>query len=62
MKGNREVINQLNVEQQISLLGANVLTPNHKYHLLLDYAAPYGFAPTTEHHGELLTRINQLFI
>ena len=30
--------------------------------LLLDYAAPYGFAPTTEHHGELLTRINQLFI
>ena len=30
--------------------------------LLLDYAAPYRFAPTTEQHGELLTRINQLFI
>ena len=27
---------QLNVEQQISLLVANVLTPNHKYHLLLE--------------------------
>ncbi|NNP78028.1 endonuclease [Acinetobacter sp. Ac_3412] len=27
---------QLNPEQQISLLVANVLTPNHKYHLLLD--------------------------
>ncbi|MEN5173334.1 endonuclease/exonuclease/phosphatase family protein [Acinetobacter higginsii] len=27
---------QLNLEQQISLLVANVLTPNHKYHLLLE--------------------------
>ena len=27
---------QVNVEQQISLLVANVLTPNHKYHLLLE--------------------------
>ena len=27
---------QLNVEQQITLLVANVLTPNHKYHLLLE--------------------------
>ncbi|USA55655.1 endonuclease/exonuclease/phosphatase family protein [Acinetobacter sp. C32I] len=27
---------QLNPEQQISLLVANVLTPNHKYHLLLE--------------------------
>ena len=27
---------QQNVEQQISLLVANVLTPNHKYHLLLE--------------------------
>lgn len=27
---------QLNVEQQISLLVANVLTPNHKHHLLLE--------------------------
>ena len=27
---------QVNVEQQISLLVANVLTPNHKFHLLLE--------------------------
>jgi endonuclease/exonuclease/phosphatase (EEP) superfamily protein YafD len=28
---------QLNPEQQISLLVANVLTPNHQYHLLLKH-------------------------
>ena len=32
----KKLKNQINVEQQISLLVANVLTPNDKYHLLLE--------------------------